>query len=89
MKLHWREKHPESPEWVMPTEKPCSRCGVVKPIEAFHRNKSAKDGHTSACAACLTPIAAAWNKAHPEYHRQKANEYRLRHPERSRIANCD
>lgn len=62
--------------------KKCSRCGEIKPIEQFHRNRNTKDGRTPDCAKCRIPLAAAWNKVHPEYHRQKAKEFKARNPEK-------
>jgi hypothetical protein len=32
--------------------KVCSRCKIEQPLTAFHRDKSAKDGHVSACKTC-------------------------------------
>lgn len=78
----WRDRHPEPAPWVMPTEKRCTKCGVIKPLDQFHKRSAAKDGHQPACAACMTAAATAFNKANPAYHRQKAKEYRLRHPDR-------
>jgi hypothetical protein len=54
----------------------------VKPLDQFHRRASARDGRQPYCGACATADALKWNNEHPDYHRQKANEYRLRHPEK-------
>ena len=32
--------------------KVCTRCKQVKPLNAFYRNKSKKDGHESYCKEC-------------------------------------
>jgi hypothetical protein len=64
--------------------KTCSRCKQTKPIEQFHRNRAMKDGRTSDCAVCRTPLTATWNKAHPKYHNQKAKEFRARNPDKVR-----
>jgi hypothetical protein len=44
--------------------KTCTRCGKAKPPEAFHRDRHAKDGRKSACAACLNAAgrAATWER---------------------------
>ena len=34
------------------TEKQCTKCGEVKPVSAFHKNKRAKDGLQSHCRIC-------------------------------------
>jgi hypothetical protein len=79
----WRKKHPEPPPYVAPTEKACTVCGVVKPLDQFHRNKNSRDGRKSDCAACCTAAALKWNNEHPDYHRAKAREYHQRHPGRT------
>lgn len=33
-------------------EKVCSKCGESKPLDAFHKQKSKKDGHRSHCKEC-------------------------------------
>ena len=79
----WRKKHPEPPPYVPPAEKACTKCGVVKPLDQFHRRASARDGRQPYCGACATADALKWNNEHPDYHRQKAREYHRRHPGRT------
>lgn len=43
--------------------KTCTRCGVEKPLDGFHRDKSKKDGRQTYCKACN----AAWRQANPNY----------------------
>lgn len=33
-------------------EKPCTRCGQVKPLTEFHKRASTQDGHAFQCRAC-------------------------------------
>jgi hypothetical protein len=33
--------------------KSCSRCGLVKSLEGFHRHEAHKDGRSSQCKKCL------------------------------------
>ena len=79
----WRTKHPEPPPYVPPTEKRCTKCGITKPLDQFHRRRSARDGRKEDCAICATAAALAWNEKHPDYHRKKAREYHHRHPDRT------
>lgn len=37
---------------VMKTEKRCCTCREVKPLDAFHRHRSQKDGRQNACKDC-------------------------------------
>lgn len=36
----------------MSKEKECSRCGEIKPLDDFYRNKRSKDGRRGICKAC-------------------------------------
>ena len=40
--------------------KQCSKCGEVKPLTAFHKNKHMADGVKSACKACCAKQAKAY-----------------------------
>ncbi len=33
-------------------DKECRKCGVVKPISQFYRNKAKKDGYENICKSC-------------------------------------
>jgi hypothetical protein len=82
IKRRYRSKHPEPPPYQPPTEKACKKCGETKPIEQYHRRRSARDGRQTICATCATAIAAAFNKSHPDYHRQHAKAWGRANPER-------
>ena len=51
-----RERHPSKRKGIAytanRTEKKCSRCGIVKPIEKFVREVSRADGHGCYCLEC-------------------------------------
>jgi 5-methylcytosine-specific restriction endonuclease McrA len=42
-----------------PTEKRCYKCGEIKPVEAFSKQKRSKDGYQSHCKACGSAYYAA------------------------------
>lgn len=44
-------------------EKRCSKCGVVKPLDDFHIDRSKSDGRYPSCAECHT-ISANGNYVH-------------------------
>lgn len=54
------------------TEKKCSACGEVKPIDQFSNEKRSKDTHMSICKVCASANAAKWNRENRE--RRKENE---------------
>jgi hypothetical protein len=52
------------------TEKMCSRCGVVKPLNEFTVNRDKKDGHTSGCKSCATLKRAKVKNEEPDKHKK-------------------
>ena len=68
----------------MTASKTCTECGVEKPLEEFHRNRRAKNGHINQCKACVRPKNAAWNRKNKKRHAETTRAYRERHPERMR-----
>tara|TARA_R100001244_G_scaffold25113_2_gene25475 strand:+ start:122114 stop:122680 length:567 start_codon:yes stop_codon:yes gene_type:complete len=42
--------------------KNCSKCEKEKPLNDFHKNRSAKDGHLSQCKVCRCAKVAAYHK---------------------------
>lgn len=51
--------------------KKCNRCGEIKPIEDFNKNKATRDGYQGCCRICTA-----------KYHQ----EYRRRYPDRIKAA---
>jgi len=58
----------------MITEKQCTMCGEVKPLEEFYRDSRAKDGHRSNCKSCRIAQVGRYQKAH----RKERTEYQRR-----------
>lgn len=50
---------------VIRTEKKCSQCKVLQPIEQFNRSRSSIDGHVYQCKSCEKERRAA-RKKQPE-----------------------
>ncbi len=83
----------------MNEEKRCSKCGEVKPLDKFAKDKRKRDGRTSACKDCFnawyrgywaTNVAEELerNRAYREANREKERErhriYRQTKPEKAR-----
>jgi hypothetical protein len=49
----------------------CKTCGVVKPLDEFHRNKTRPDGRVYSCKPCTLTRVKQWQKDNPE--KYKAN----------------
>lgn len=69
----------------MPT-KPCNKCKVVKPLNAFEKAGWCKDGHRGTCRACkasnAAKNAAAWRARHPERAKEVDQRYKDSHPDK-------
>lgn len=74
------------------TEKPCTRCGEVKPATAFCKDKSKRGGFKSQCKKCylarcrpshiVNAASKAWKKANPERYKASTLAWRKANPER-------
>ena len=47
-------------------EKSCSKCGILKPLDAFGADKRRNDGKRSACKSCNVKWAKKYRKANPD-----------------------
>lgn len=61
----------------MTDHKACTKCGAVKPLDGFHRDKRSRDGHISQCKECALERARQWRESSPEGTAYQANYYRL------------
>ena len=51
--------------------KRCTKCGEVKPLAEFTKDKSKRDGHSPWCKVCERAAVAARRKANPEKRRAR------------------
>jgi len=58
-----------------PQVKTCTKCGEVKPLDAFGKNVRSKDGHRPDCKPCVRSASRARYAANPE----SAIAYRVAH----------
>ena len=61
--------------------KTCTKCGVAKPLDAFHRRKRSADGRNSRCKACQNARRAAYYAANAEAEAARRRAYRQANPE--------
>lgn len=64
------------------THKQCSKCGEVKPLEAFTKRKDSKDGRRADCRTCISLRTKAHYDADPEKARQRQRDRRAANPGR-------
>jgi hypothetical protein len=65
-------------------QKKCSKCGEVKPLEGFCKDRWNKDGRKSNCRECAKAMTRKWRKANPEKMREQNRRWRAANPERCR-----
>lgn len=70
----------------LPTEKPCSKCRQVKPLEQFSRQALGKYGRTASCKECVKAATRARYAANPDKYRAKIRSQYAANPERYREA---
>ena len=62
---------------MAPMEKACSKCGIVKPLDEFHKKKGRSDGRRSECKSC--------SKAYRVKNRDRISEMNRRHYRRPEV----
>jgi|BioPla2DNA2_1021312.scaffolds.fasta_scaffold46761_2 hypothetical protein len=62
--------------------KRCPKCGEVKPLCEFHKDKYKKDGHKSRCADCCRKDRVEWRKKNLEKALQQERECYRRNKEK-------
>lgn len=81
----------------MSTGKTCTKCGVWKSYDLYSKDKSKKDGHTSACKECNKKTfkkayerngakyrerTAEWSEENPEKVAEHQRQYKKTHPKK-------
>lgn len=68
----------------LPLVKACSRCGEIKPADAFGKNSRLRSGLTSQCKACCAEYQRERRAEDPEANRRYAREWRAKNPDKVR-----
>lgn len=50
--------------------KPCSKCGLVKPLSDYYKCSRLKSGYHAACKKCMDDMNRASRKKNPELYKQ-------------------
>jgi hypothetical protein len=72
---------------VSQSAKRCRKCGFIKPVILFPRNRHSSDGYRSRCKPCHAADVRQWTHAEPERLervRHRAAEWKEQHPEQHR-----
>ena len=66
--------------------KTCTKCGESKPLDEYHKQKSARDGRQARCKECAIRGVAEWYTANRDRALEKMAEYRARPEVKARRA---
>lgn len=66
-------------------QKKCSKCGEVKPLDEFCKDRWNKDGRKSNCRECAKAMTRKWRKANPEKTREQNRRWRAANPEKCKV----
>jgi hypothetical protein len=69
-----------------PSEKKCSKCGQVKPAEAFWKKRRFRDGLDGRCAECRSAEQRAFYHANLERERERARTFARENAEKLRAS---
>jgi len=58
------------------TSKPCIKCLIEKPLEAFHRHHRMADGHLNTCKECACAYVRQHRVDNPDYYKTYEKERR-------------
>ncbi len=76
------EKRSSKCKSASPTERSCSACGCIKPLQDFHKCKSLPLGHHYKCKIC----AGAYQRSRKEQNAARSARYRKKNPESAKIS---
>ena len=62
--------------------KRCAKCGEVKGVEEFSKNRNYKDGLWCYCKKCARKINKQWSSDNPEAKKAKDKRYCLKHKDK-------
>ena len=66
--------------------KTCTKCGVVKPLDDFHRDKRSPDGRRSDCKECVREYKHRYYEENRDKERERKHRYREEN--RDKVRKC-
>jgi len=70
-------------------EKQCTKCGEVKPLDAFYASPGMRDGHRNDCIDCNKAAKRERHVRNAEQYREKARLWAAENPERRAAYQAD
>lgn len=64
----------------------CSKCGDIKPLDAFNKNRTRRDGLSRQCRKCVQVLQTAYRQNNREKCKAAIRRWRLNNPEKDKAA---
>lgn len=68
-------------DYKLISEKQCNKCGSLKIISLFFKDKAMSDGHSSICKQCKKENVYKWREANKDKYNADQRAYQAKHPE--------
>lgn len=62
----------------------CTKCGVAKPLDSYHKNSRQRGGLATRCKECANAAYKAWRESNPESFRAAQRRFHERNPNADR-----
>lgn len=62
--------------------KRCTKCGEVKELDCFYKNKNNKDGMDYLCKNCNNEYQKKWKEKNPEKYKESTKQTRIKRKEK-------
>lgn len=69
-------------------EKKCHKCQKMRKYSEFHKDKTHKDGYSSACKLCKRPLVKEYNKNNPEKRKVRKQKYAKKNKQQKKLTMC-
>lgn len=77
-----REERVANKDYKTLSEKTCNKCGVLKPVSDFYKDRAMNDGHSSICKTCKTATVYKWRKENKPKYNALAAKWRDKNPDK-------
>lgn len=65
---------------VLNAVRKCLKCGELKELKNFHRDKKSKDGYSTQCSTCRNALTRIYKQKNPEKYKKLNRDWQQRSP---------
>lgn len=78
---------PDASQPISTNQKRCTKCGLIKLLNEFHRERCAKDGRKPSCKECSKEYSQKWREANHEKAKENCRKWRRNNPKKVKEQN--